>query len=332
MLRSLAIPAIGAAMVLSLAGAAFGLIGGPPVLKYYTKTPDAICVGRVLDTQQGEVGEKSLANFQMTFRVDRVLKGDITPGSTIIVTYSQQVCYPRYFLSGYDLVLLKKHDGKFAFCLPSFSSVPVSEQTYSPYIKSSDVEKNVRWEMLNSLASSSPEAISAALGQYRLLAHPEAVPVLKKYACGSAASDRAMAVSALVLAGEQDFVPEALALALKSYSLPVGSASMSGFQAQLILEEVGVPAKYVPDVGRVLASPDKNVRAFAARVLRSSKTDEIIPYLKAALYDSEQHVRYAAVMGLAERTKDYHNGPATFIYQANEEKYLGYWKKQMAAQ
>jgi len=334
MLRNLTVTIVVAAMTLYVASAGTAAVGGPPVLKYYARGAycDAICVGKVLDTQIGDVRSNEWADYQMTFRVDRVLRGDVAPGSTVTVTYGQQVGYPRYFLSGYDLLLLKKQGDQLSMALSSFSSVPVSEKTYSVYTKTDDVERNLRWEMLNSLASSSPEVISAALGQYRLLAHPEAVPVLKKYACSSDASDRAMAVSALVLAGEQDFIPAAMAFALKCYSLPVGSASMSGLQAVLVLQEVGVPAKYVPDVGRLLASPNKDVRVFAATVLRSSKTDDTIPYPGTGLSDPDQAVRYPAVMGLAERTKDYPNGPAIYIYQANEEKYLDYWKKKMAAQ
>jgi|GEM_PF-3252131 len=143
-----------ATLALCVADVSVAFVTSFPNLKRDAKAADVICVGRVLETTHGPTDADTRADYETVLRVDRVMKGDVDPGSTITVHYSQQVCYPLYPLSGYDLLLLNRKDGGLVFSKNSNSSLAVSEKTRSKYTRSDDVEENLRWEVMNALQAS----------------------------------------------------------------------------------------------------------------------------------------------------------------------------------
>jgi hypothetical protein len=88
--------------------------------------------------------------------------------------------------------------------------------------------------------------------------------------------------------------------------------------------------KAIPTLMRLLRSRDVEVRRSSALALRQTGSDAAInPFMKA-LYDNDRDVRYHAVMGLAEITKQYSWAPARDKYDSNELHYLTYWRNWAA--
>lgn len=86
----------------------------------------------------------------------------------------------------------------------------------------------------------------------------------------------------------------------------------------------------IPTLVRLLESRYVEVRRSSALALRRTGSDAVInPFMKA-LYDNDRDVRYHAVMGLAEITKQYSWAPARDKYDSNERHYLTYWRNWAA--
>ena len=89
--------------------------------------------------------------------------------------------------------------------------------------------------------------------------------------------------------------------------------------------------KAIPSLVRLLGSRYVEVRRSSALALRRIGSDAAInPFMKA-LYDSDRDVRYHAVMGLAEITKQYPWAPAREKYDSNERRFLTYWRNWAAS-
>jgi HEAT repeat protein len=92
------------------------------------------------------------------------------------------------------------------------------------------------------------------------------------------------------------------------------------------LEGVKDP-KAIPALSRLLNSRYTQTRRSAAYAIRQTGSNDSIKPLTQALYDSDRDVRYQAVMGLTEITKQYSWGPSIDRYHADEQRYLEYWRK-----
>jgi len=86
--------------------------------------------------------------------------------------------------------------------------------------------------------------------------------------------------------------------------------------------------KAVPILGRLLSSSNPRVRLAAAHALRETRSDAGIRPLSAALNDSDQMVRYDAVLGLSEITGDLTHAPSVDLFKRDENKYLTYWRER----
>lgn len=85
---------------------------------------------------------------------------------------------------------------------------------------------------------------------------------------------------------------------------------------------------------RLVSAPSVEIRRGAAGALRNLKIAAIVQPLSLALDDSDQEVRYQAIMGLAEYGNDPNDDdftPAFEDFQANEQEYLDYWKTWAAS-
>lgn len=65
----------------------------------------------------------------------------------------------------------------------------------------------------------------------------------------------------------------------------------------------------------------------AASALSHMEEGKAIPTLAHALNDTDQNVRYRAVMGLSGITLNRKWGPAYAQFKENEQKYLDFWKQ-----
>jgi hypothetical protein len=84
--------------------------------------------------------------------------------------------------------------------------------------------------------------------------------------------------------------------------------------------------KAIPTLRRFLGYRNVELRRSAAMALRSIGSDAVINPLMKALYDNDRDVRYQAVMGLAQITKQYPWAPARDRYDSDERRYLTYWR------
>ncbi len=70
------------------------------------------------------------------------------------------------------------------------------------------------------------------------------------------------------------------------------------------------------------------MRRAAAHALREIRTDAAKGPLSAALNDSDQMVRYDAVLGLSEINGDFSHAPSVDLFKREERKYLSYWRER----
>jgi hypothetical protein len=89
--------------------------------------------------------------------------------------------------------------------------------------------------------------------------------------------------------------------------------------------------KAIPTLGRFLVSRNVELRRSSAFALRRIGSDAVVNPLMKALYDNDRDVRYHAVMGLAEITKQYPWAPAREKYDSDERRYLTYWRDWAAS-
>lgn len=90
----------------------------------------------------------------------------------------------------------------------------------------------------------------------------------------------------------------------------------------------------IPMLTQLLVVSNVEVRRGASNALRNTASkDAIEPLALIALNDSDGIVRYNAVIGLSEITKQDEWGPSLREFQAkaNQQKYLDYWRKWVGA-
>jgi HEAT repeat protein len=85
----------------------------------------------------------------------------------------------------------------------------------------------------------------------------------------------------------------------------------------------------IPLLARLLTAGNLRVRRAAAHALRETHTNAAIGALSVALSDSDQMVRYDAVLGLAEIKGDFSHAPSLDTFKGDENKYLSYWRDQV---
>ena len=68
-------------------------------------------------------------------------------------------------------------------------------------------------------------------------------------------------------------------------------------------------------------------RRAAASALRHTEADSAIASLLQALEDTDQEVRYQAVLGLATITGETEWGPSLDSFAREEQRYLAHWRQ-----
>ena len=87
----------------------------------------------------------------------------------------------------------------------------------------------------------------------------------------------------------------------------------------------------IPTLTVLLDAKNIRTRRAAAGGLRHTGSVVAIPALKKALDDSDQEVRYSAVIGLAEITRQYDWAPSIDLYKSEESRYLTHWRQWTSA-
>ena len=90
--------------------------------------------------------------------------------------------------------------------------------------------------------------------------------------------------------------------------------------------------KAIPILERLLRSPDFKVRRGAAQALRNTGSSQAVAGLAEALNDSERDVRYIAVIGLGEITRQDEWSPSIDNFSEHEAYFLSYWRNWVKSQ
>lgn len=327
MKRSLGVCALSALTLLFIAAGASSAFLVPSLdLRRDEPLADTICVGAVMNRDSGVSDSNGVVPVQITFHVDRVLKGDVPPGSNIVIRYTQHGAFLDQTLTGYDVVFLKRDGDGYLFARPRLSTMRASRQLYSPYVRSADVRANLRWEVMNSLQDPSPVTVREALKQTSLLTTEDILSRIKALALSPNPDISALALGHCSTAGDDTCVSPAIAVVVQQLEMASGSTNAAIMSLRAMLERKPVGATHFNELADALKSKSDKAREFAVRLLRFSANPAALPYLKQALADTSQMVRYNAVMGLAEITKDHQHAPAVSVYKADEDTYLQYWR------
>ena len=315
------------AVAACFASTSLAAVSIPVDLKRDSEDAEFICVGETIPPHANDVRARQAAgSSEVTcrFRIDRVLKGDIEPGQTIELKYLKG----QQHYSGYDLVMLKRSGDSFVYSRIE-CSVPVSEEAYSVYKKSGDVMANLRWEMINSLQSSSEWVVHSALAQAGILTKSDIEVYTKPKINAPDLRTQASALGVCIAAGMDGYVIPALEVVEKLCGSDnnEGSGVPTSLLNQLTKLQIK-PAMMAP-VAAKLDSKSAEVRRIASFMLRQSKVDAAVPYLKSALNDSDSEVRYNAVFGIAMIKGDPKHAPSMDKFTEDEQAYIGYWKSQL---
>ena len=92
------------------------------------------------------------------------------------------------------------------------------------------------------------------------------------------------------------------------------------------LEGISDP-QAIPSLARLLEADDVQTRRSAAAALRHTSVEDAFEPLSRALEDSDREVRYHAVLGFAEITKQGEWGPSIPKYIEDEQRYLTHWRE-----
>jgi hypothetical protein len=82
----------------------------------------------------------------------------------------------------------------------------------------------------------------------------------------------------------------------------------------------------VPVLARLLRADDVEVRRSAAAALRHVASESVIEPLSSALRDGDREVRYQAVLGLAAASGQSEWAPSVDLFEADEQRYITFWK------
>lgn len=106
------------------------------------------------------------------------------------------------------------------------------------------------------------------------------------------------------------------------------TGNVTASQKELLLYGIGYnlkDQKALPQLSRLLESPDAEIRVAAAKALWHTASPTSVPVLMKALDDQNPDVRYFAIRGLAVATDQPRFGPSPTAYEGHEDEYRQHW-------
>jgi hypothetical protein len=152
---------------------------------------------------------------------------------------------------------------------------------------------------------------------------------LKAAASGRDLRARAWALSSLLARNDITLLDSALELMLSRD--PKIDQNLKDVVAFGLRDGVKDP-KAVPAASRLLLAKDVALRRCAAAALRATQDTAAIEPLKLALFDTDQQVRYLAVVGLGEITRQDDWTPSVDYFNQNETRFLQHWREWSKSQ
>jgi hypothetical protein len=225
------------------------------------------------------------------------------------------------------LALLKvTAEGAYELTHPTCGYIPLSPTPPDGEVVGGDLIEVIRAEMLHCLKGADWElAYMAAqrLGFFPPDAATEEalIELLPRLEPGLAAT----ASAALVRMSSARGLEAAVELLQRP---PMPDAVSSEARDRLVSAVWGLSdERCVRDVARLMKAEEADVRQGAAHALGNMASPEAVKALGEALWDTDQMVRYRAVESLCEITCTRPGAPIFTIYEEEEQKYLGFWRK-----
>jgi hypothetical protein len=322
-------------------------------------------VGALDDLGQSDMqfGNRSMRinHLRAHMVVEQILKGQVdSPQLSIDFIQTQEfVGYHGLPPQSYQVVFLKRGTSGWELAdpfYPSFRAVPGTELKDVRRITPKDAARgNVALpeeDTKNDVVMSVTKVLAAALDsnlvsdneRYGLIGvlgqifNTTSSAALVRAARSPNLSVRVCALGELLRRNEVTVLPEAVSL----ISAPDTPREFNpGCPLRNITSGIAIGVRRywaVPYLGELLKLDDVHARRAAATALRRIGAEELMtkpeiamekvaPLLVQALEDSDQEVRYEAVLGLARMTKSKGWAPLEEEFRQDDEKYLAHWKE-----
>jgi hypothetical protein len=295
-------------------------------------TSDAIAVGEIASvegTGRGTVtvGEQALAanEFKAELSVSRIIKGPADSRRIEFTFYlpDEPVAFQNIAPGDAGTFFLHEILGHYFISDPHYPRIAAVKQCASS--EPLPVLDSVTVELTYAVAApSAPETTQlAAIDALDSIPTGRATDALKLAALSPTTPVRLRAIAALLgrnevsqLASVQDLLLQPVADPLRGAVDRLASAIWHGVRNP---EAIGV-------LERLLRAPDFKVRRGAAQALRNTGSSRAIGGLAEALNDSERDIRYIAVIGLGEITRQNEWSPSIDNFSEHEAYFLSYWR------
>ncbi|HKQ72664.1 MAG TPA: HEAT repeat domain-containing protein [Blastocatellia bacterium] len=319
-------------LITLLCPASLAIRASLPDLPALTKESSLIVVGKIVSVQ--DVGEGMLSrpagsipvqNKIGRIQVSRILKGQAKE-STITFDFVQTITW--YGIRDVRVnqvgMFFLKPNGKNGFTVTSYYDPFVVAAIEAPRATGGAFER-VLAEVTNILALPQSTWVDKfkAIDILEQIETPTISEALRLAAKSENMRIRLRSVAALL---RRNDISE-LGFAEKILSNPPNDGDPDYLIGSLANSLHGVKdPKAIPSLARLLKSHYIEARRSSALALRRTGSDSAIDPFTKALYDNDREVRYHAVMGLAEITRQYSWAPARDKYDSNEQHYLNNWR------
>ena len=309
----------------------------PPDLKELTSAADSVAIvdiGSVVSVGQSQAQIQGITvpvdRFIATARVMRVLKGADTPATIqvrfILPNSNAPVVKYRAVTEGTSrLVFLKQSGGNYDFADPYYPSVPASttDRSTSEPEPLGNVIMAVA-AVVQSSGTSAQEKIEAIIA-LRTARSPSIIPAFRRsLGLPDAAANtelRGYLLAELVSHGDASVLSVIKGILMNPHP---GFPDHIVHNLSYALSKVQ-DADAGPELATFLSAPKVETRRYAAEGLRNLGAQGI-PALVQAVDNTDESVRYSAVIGLADATGQGDWRPSLDEFRSNQEKYLAYWR------
>jgi HEAT repeat protein len=294
-----------------------------------TTRADIIAIGEVTSVENRGAttldlggGPLQAKHFVAYLRMDQVLKGNIPPGAQILdFTVPQAPIGIHGVAPGqYGIFFLSEDQSLLRFTDPMYPSLPAPRKAKLPSATVLDQVTALLGQVLQSPEVSDTERVEAldALGRLETnLARDTLLQAL------SNPSENIRLDVARTLVARNDIsglgiVEEALVHPSKLSTIMISNlaGSLGGLKDW----------RAVPALKRLLDTNDQRIIKGVVIALRQSGSADALEPLARLLTNSDEQVRYYAVVGMGEITRQDEWTPAFDEFQKNEAKYLSYWR------
>ncbi len=305
-------------------------------IKHLCEGADLIVVGKIETVRQVGESEMLVRNhwgrahlMQAQMRVDYAVKGEVEPGQLsfgFIVPTPESLGYHGVPSATYQMVFLKRDGTNWDLADPFYPSFPAVPGTQKPEGDTFTRVVAILAATLDSgLASENDQAVVIrALGRAQTSVSTEAL--LR----ASQNTNRLVRISSMVELLQRDDT-RVMTAAVDILSHP---GDVPDYLIENLASGIAIGVRKpdaIPLLGKLLTLQDVRVRRAAATALGNTQTFPATPKLALALDDPDFRVRFYAVIGFAEITRQTKWHPSEDEFREHEQKYLAHWKEWVSA-